>query len=105
MKRRSVEWGFLILGFFVAIARAESLDVSVGKLNVRITAISPAVFRVSLNADGPAPAIPSVFLDPNLVVSDPGKTSEKNRLQRIKTDAGEVEVDPTKGTYSLIDAH
>jgi alpha-glucosidase len=87
-------------------ARADSLDVTVGRTVVRITAIAPTVFRVSVNAGG-GPALPrdTLFVDPVVARGDVGRPARTaaGHLQ-LKADAGTLDVDPVAGTLALLDA-
>jgi alpha-glucosidase len=108
-RRHLVAWAALLLGlgFPIASAHADSLDVSVGKTSIHVIAISPTVFRLSVKGDGgPASPLRSLYLDPALQPGDVGKRAQVNNgHQQLKTDLGTLDVDPTTGTYSLFDPH
>ncbi len=87
-------------------ARAESIDFTAGRVAVRCTAVSPTVFRVSLNAArGPAVPRESLFIDPAFHPGDLGRrTLAGGGHLQLRTDAGTLDVDPAAGTWSLLDA-
>ena len=89
-----------------AAARADSLDLKAGQTAVRVTAVAPAVFRVSVDVSSVTPhAENSVFIDPTFKPGDVGhRAAGANGHVLLKTDAGTVDVDPKTGALSLLDA-
>ncbi len=87
---------------FARPAGAEELTATVGKLNVRATAVSSSVFRISVGPD--ATPIRSEYLDPASKPGDVGKVVDAGGHRRLTTAAGTLDVDPAAGTYTLLDA-
>ena len=79
--------------------------LTVGNASVHVTAVSPSVFRVSVNADGVASPIPSGYLDPTSKAGDVGHLSDARGHRRLTTSAGTLDVDTATGMFSLLDGH
>ena len=81
------------------------LTLTAGPAGVAVVAVSPSVFRFSVNPIGLAQPIASGYLDPAAKPGDVGRlTTVANGHRRLSTARGAVDVDPTAGTFSLLDA-
>ena len=91
--------------FVARSAAADVLTFNAGPAGVAVTAVSPSVFRVSVNPTGPASPIASDYLDPAAKPGDVGRlTTAADGHRRLSTDRGAIDVDPAAGTFSLLDA-
>jgi hypothetical protein len=99
MNPRRATLALFLIATILANAHAESLTLSADKANVQITAISPSVFRISVNANGKAASLQSIFLDPALKPDDVGRITENNGHRRLTTDLAIVDIDPVAGTF------
>jgi alpha-glucosidase len=104
---RAIVYTTIVFAIVVAndSAQAESLDFSSGMSNIHAVAISPTVFRLSVNSQGPAVPIHSLYLDPALKPNDVSQSVQSGNHKQLKTDLGMLDVDLTKGAFSLLDSH
>jgi alpha-glucosidase len=105
MNPRRASIAIILATLILGKAHAESITLSADKANVHITAISPSIFRISVNANGNAAPLQSIFLDPALKPDDVGRITENNGHRRLTTDLATVDIDPVAGTFSLLDSH
>jgi len=84
---------------------ARGIEVKVGAAEVELAAATPTAFRLSVSYDGKPAPMASTFLDPSANSSLPTwKLIKAGSLVGIKTDAGELLIDPGNGQWTLLDA-
>ena len=102
-----VGFACLLCTFQGSSAEAESIDLTIDSVvSVHVTAISPTIFRVSIQSGGTIGAqLHSVFIDPSFTPDDVGKGDAVAGHRRIATSSGSIDIDPAAGTMSLLDVH
>jgi alpha-glucosidase len=79
---------------------AESTGAAIDHSQASVTAVTPNIFRISVNTTGDGLPIHSAFIDPAFVAGDFGKRSPRG----LATNRGLLSIDPKTGALSLSDA-
>ncbi|MDB5326404.1 MAG: yicI 2 [Phycisphaerales bacterium] len=87
-----------------AVARTPGVQWSAGAAAAEAAAVSDSIFRISVNANGPAAQMESIYLDPARAPEIGGAVADDGDTKSIKTAAGELRIDTKGGRYMLADA-
>ena len=106
MRLRAVRSAAMVMGLLAASqALGATLSFKSGSNAVTVTAVTPAMFRVSVRlASVAGTPIQTTFIDPALTPSDAGAArAGVGGHQQLVTTSGVIDFDPSTGAISLLD--
>lgn len=80
----------------------QGVQVSVGNATVELAAATPTAFRLSISYEGKASPLDSSFLVKSS--QPPWQVVQSDKFVGVKSDAGELDIDPQAGRWTLKDA-